>query len=742
MTTRPLIGVIIADCHVDFQAEILRGIIAQAYRSNCDVAVIAPLHSFYADSVHKNAEKAIFDLILSDRFAGFIYDRNSFYSDAIKEHIDSVCTRSGKPVMLLDAGGHKNFETTSVDDCDAFETITDHLIEEHGYKRIYCFTGPKKDYSAEERLKGYMNSMKRHSLHFDRSYYEYGDFWTMQSKAYAERIVSGELPRPDAIVCGNDISAIAITKALMAGGINVPADIAVTGYDASMDGYRFSPSITSYTRPNYQLGAEAFRRLYRILTGKICARVPNENGSLRLGRSCGCLEEPKLRRSIQRAIQINSDRESYMFYGDMLYELSSALNVKEFADTLARYTFFLYKYVRVSVCLTRRYLDALDGSYNERLSFRFGEDMSEALSQSFVGHTSSTGTAFSSADILPAFSSRRSYPTAYYISPLHYNDNFFGYIGLCFGKEPMSFAKLYIQWINNVNIALEQIRIKSIMTHLVTNTNKVLLYDDTTGLLNTKGMMQAFNDRFLSDQRHSEVHIISVELSGLKKTYYQSGDDKCQRIFRGAARALNECLHEGEMCSKWKTSVMLIFTFEPSRENELFSRLSMMMKESQFDGENSFNVEFSMGQNTVQLTPELNLSDAIHKAIINKIHAYTLSDNTANPQFEKLCMLRSRIMKNPEMAWNISEIAESLYLSKSYLQKIYKSYFNKSIIEEMIEFRINKAKDLLIQTGLTITEIARECGYSSYNYFVRQFRSSEGVSPSEFRDAHTGSAAT
>ena len=55
-------------------------------------------------------------------------------------------------------------------------------------------------------------------------------------------------------------------------------------------------------------------------------------------------------------------------------------------------------------------------------------------------------------------------------------------------------------------------------------------------------------------------------------------------------------------------------------------------------------------------------------------------------------------------------------------------------IEEMIQFRIENAKTLLSQTDMTVTEISRECGYSSYNYFVRQFRSSEGCSPSEYRD--------
>ena len=62
MSRRILIGVIVADCHIDFQCEILRGIITQAYKGNCDVAVISPLHNFSINSVHKDAEKTIFDL--------------------------------------------------------------------------------------------------------------------------------------------------------------------------------------------------------------------------------------------------------------------------------------------------------------------------------------------------------------------------------------------------------------------------------------------------------------------------------------------------------------------------------------------------------------------------------------------------------------------------------------------------------------------------------------------------------
>ena len=158
------------------------------------------------------------------------------------------------------------------------------------------------------------------------------------------------------------------------------------------------------------------------------------------------------------------------------------------------------------------------------------------------------------------------------------------------------------------------------------------------------------------------------------------------------------------------------------------------MSESAFSPDESCNIDFSIGLHAEELRGGMDFSNAIYKASINTVQNYSISDSRANPQFEKLCMLRSKMIKNPELPWNISEIAESLYLSKSYLQKIYKSYFNKSIIEEMIRFRIDKAKELLSSTDMTVTEISRKCGYSSYNYFVRQFRMCEGASPSEYRE--------
>jgi len=736
LNKRILIGVIITECQVDFQKEILRGIISQAFKSNCDIAVLAPLHNFFMDTPHKQTEKKIYDLILSGRFDGFLYGRNTFYSEDIKNHIDNLLLRSGKPVMLMDSADHRSFETTSIDDCAAFEQITDHLIDVHGFNKIYCLTGPRKVFVSEERLKGYKNSMKKHGLYYDRTYCYYGDFWREAAKDLARRMIRGEIERPEAIICGNDFMAISLAEEFASAGIRVPEDIAITGYDASEEGYSFSPSITSFARPNFQMGAEALRRLYRIITGRICNRVHNENGELRTGRSCGCTDDQRVVQRLHRQNRINARFESNMLMSDMLFDITNVDNTASFADRLDNYTYFIYKLRHVSICLTKKYIESPAGNFTDKLDFNIGDDMKTVLEKYAIKRQPAPENYFSSLDILPVFDTERNYSVAYYISPLHYNDNFFGYSAISFGKEPISFGTLYLQWINYVNVALEQLRVKAMMNRTISTANHALLYDDITGLLNRNGMEKAvagLKDRW--SRSGKTIDFLRIHLTGLSKTYFQSGEDKCQRIYAEFARKLCDCMSPEEICGAWSNNTFGIVTPLSNRSEEIFNSLSEKIKASQFDDDESCNVDFSLGQFSQQITPETSLGNAMHKAAVNRVFTYSISENNSNPQFDKLCLLRNRIMKNPENPWNISEIAESLYLSKSYLQKIYKSYFNKSIIEEMIQFRIEKAKELLVQTNLTVTEISRECGYSSYNYFVRQFKLAEGMSPSEFRES-------
>ena len=47
--------------------------------------------------------------------------------------------------------------------------------------------------------------------------------------------------------------------------------------------------------------------------------------------------------------------------------------------------------------------------------------------------------------------------------------------------------------------------------------------------------------------------------------------------------------------------------------------------------------------------------------------------------------------------------------------------------------RMQKARELLESTDVSVTEVASETGYYDYNYFIRVFRKSFGISPLQYR---------
>ncbi|MBU3803158.1 MAG: AraC family transcriptional regulator [Candidatus Cellulosilyticum pullistercoris] len=78
-------------------------------------------------------------------------------------------------------------------------------------------------------------------------------------------------------------------------------------------------------------------------------------------------------------------------------------------------------------------------------------------------------------------------------------------------------------------------------------------------------------------------------------------------------------------------------------------------------------------------------------------------------------------------------IATKYNVSTSYFSKKFKSVTGFSFKEYLIAVRIKEACGLLIQTNISITEIATRCGFTDSNYFGDAFKKIKGISPRDFR---------
>lgn len=83
--------------------------------------------------------------------------------------------------------------------------------------------------------------------------------------------------------------------------------------------------------------------------------------------------------------------------------------------------------------------------------------------------------------------------------------------------------------------------------------------------------------------------------------------------------------------------------------------------------------------------------------------------------------------------WSVQKMAEELQLSRSRFTVLYSAFFGVSPINDLIDMRIDYAKQLLIRSDCSETEIAERCGYTDIFHFIRQFKQKTGLTPSRYR---------
>ena len=81
----------------------------------------------------------------------------------------------------------------------------------------------------------------------------------------------------------------------------------------------------------------------------------------------------------------------------------------------------------------------------------------------------------------------------------------------------------------------------------------------------------------------------------------------------------------------------------------------------------------------------------------------------------------------------IKKISDSLYISQSYVSKVFSVKLKYNFREYINELRISKAKELLKKTDMKIVNIMLECGFKNQSSFNRIFGEICGTSPREYR---------
>lgn len=95
------------------------------------------------------------------------------------------------------------------------------------------------------------------------------------------------------------------------------------------------------------------------------------------------------------------------------------------------------------------------------------------------------------------------------------------------------------------------------------------------------------------------------------------------------------------------------------------------------------------------------------------------------------------IDRNIRRGVSLDEAAEYANMSSCYFSKLFKRMTGKNYITYVTDSRIEMAKRMLVDTEMPVINIAYELSYNETNYFSKAFKKKVGVTPSEYRTAHS-----
>lgn len=127
--------------------------------------------------------------------------------------------------------------------------------------------------------------------------------------------------------------------------------------------------------------------------------------------------------------------------------------------------------------------------------------------------------------------------------------------------------------------------------------------------------------------------------------------------------------------------------------------------------------------------------ESLYYALWEGIRTQYLVQNPgqAAPADGKIGEVMNYIQKSYGQPLNLAETAERWYMSESAFSKFFKRETGTGFTEYVRNLRLEHAKEELLSTNKTITEIAYDCGYSNLSVFNRNFRQEFSLSPKQFR---------
>ncbi|QGS69960.1 AraC family transcriptional regulator [Oceanobacillus sp. 143] len=103
------------------------------------------------------------------------------------------------------------------------------------------------------------------------------------------------------------------------------------------------------------------------------------------------------------------------------------------------------------------------------------------------------------------------------------------------------------------------------------------------------------------------------------------------------------------------------------------------------------------------------------------------------PKRNEVIEAQKYVLSNLDRKITLKNVAEFLHLNSSYFSRLYKQETNENFIDFVNKSKMEKAKELIDSSNVTIENISEMLGFDSKSYFIRTFKKYLGMSPTEYK---------
>jgi signal transduction histidine kinase/DNA-binding LacI/PurR family transcriptional regulator/AraC-like DNA-binding protein len=287
---RTTLGFLLASLHTGASLVIWPSVLEAAERHDVNL-ICFPGGRLQAADSFEIQRNAIFDLASNQSLDGLITWSSTLGGVLGPAEIRAFHQRYHPLPMVSLAQFMEGMPTVSVDSYLGMRALLAHLIERHGFRRLAFIRGPEEHYYAQERYRAYLDSLQSLNLPLVPALVTRPLPWEAGAEAI-EILLDERGLKPgadfEAVVAVSDMMAIWAMKTLQARGFAVPADVAVTGFNNSIEERLATPPLTTVDLPFNEQGSKAMELLLHQLAGEPVPALITLPPKLVVRQSCGC----------------------------------------------------------------------------------------------------------------------------------------------------------------------------------------------------------------------------------------------------------------------------------------------------------------------------------------------------------------------------------------------------------------------------------------------------------------------